>query len=335
MLILPWCGGSGVVGGARSRVDEQTSTMNPREPAGQLPKGPDLLRHLRERLDRAELGLTPSRFAWPSQKDMAELLTRRLPGDQSVSVRWFRYLEQLDEDHPWKQHIADAYVGLLRLSGPERLAFYATVGCMPDFAGRDDVTAADRLYLNWTCRDPSYLCNGRWDMCCRNLPFRRLVPDLGPGVNIQEYVLTHPRGRKIFQGLHDWAVPMLDQLRAAIVAARDDPALLRDLEQLVDDLTRGHPEVAEIWNDQPSISLMPNGDVRYLRPPDPHAPDGLGSPVPVQLYVTNPLGKPLGWRYMHVSLLDEIGPDLDPAALDEEIEAYRFWVRSLPPANAS
>jgi hypothetical protein len=318
-------------------VDEQIS-MKPRDSTGKPPRGPDLLRQLREGLDPAALGLKAAdrRLPWPTQKELVAALADLLPDDQHISVRWFRDLERLN-DFPWPQHLADAYARLLCLSGRDRLTFYAVVGCLPDSTGRGEVTAADRHYLNWSVRDPSYMSNGAWDMCYRNARFRRIVPGLRPGVNVMEYVLINPRGRQVFPGFLEWAKPMLDQLRAALVAAQDDPVLLREVEQLVDHLTRGHPEVAEVWDHQPSIALTPNGEVRYMRLPDPHGQDGLGSPVPVQLYVTNPLGKPLGWRYMHVSLLDEVQDDTywDSTQPDEELAAYQFWFRGRAPASTA
>jgi hypothetical protein len=220
-----------------------------------------------------------------------------------ISERWFRALECLQRS--WPQPIADAYAELIGLRGPMLARFYATVGRSPGAgAGVGGITEADRHHLHHTLRDtPSYLSDEFWGVRLMNAALRRMVPELSPGMNIMHFVLASEPGRRIFTDYEGWAVPMLHQLRTAFLAAQE-PDYRAGLERLIEDVLQD-PDVARLWESEQSIDISPNGEVRWIRPADPAAPDGLGEPVPLRLYVTAPIGHPFGWRFMSVTLLDE------------------------------
>lgn len=291
------------------------------EPTGPLvlPPGPAYLRALRERVDRGSLGLDRPDEKGLTQPEVAELLTRRLAPRYTISDRRFRAFEKLQAR--WPQHIAEAYAALLQLCERDQQVFYAVIGRLPRRMNRSDVDDSDLHHLTHTLgHTPSYLSDRFWDMRYRNEAFAKLIPELVPGMNIMQFVLTSARGREIFPDFRSWAVPMLDQLRTALLAA-EEPTHREGLEKVVEDLLR-HREVAEVWHSEQAIDLGPNGDVRLMRPASPASPDGLGELVPVQLYVTVPIGKPT-WRFMSVTRLDCCA---DPAGAQAD-EDPEFWFR--------
>ena len=275
------------------------------------------LRSLREKASRTALGLPPnSRQPFPTQTEIAALL--------GISPRWFRDLERLNSD-PWPTHLADAYAQLLGISGRDRLAFYSDTGCLPGPHGRGRVSAADRLHLDWTVRDPAYISDSGWDVRYRNHALARIVPKLVPGRNMMLFCLKDPDGRQVCPDFDEWAYPMLNQLRRAQIDAHER-TVRAQLDRVVEDLLEV-PEVREIWENQPSIARSPNGDVRTIRPADPGDPEVLGPPTPVRLYVSGLLGRPedeydyTNWRIMHITVLDEV----DQASVRTAGDDYEFW----------
>jgi hypothetical protein len=67
-----------------------------------------------------------------------------------------------------------------------------------------------------------------------------------------------------------------------------------------------------------------------MRPADPNAPDGLGPLTRVQLYVTEPVGRPDGWRFMSVTLLDEVEKAGHEAVDDTD---YEYWFGAHTPSD--
>ena len=225
------------------------------------------------------------------------------PSGRHISERWFRALESLHRS--WPQPVAAAYAELIGLRGPLLAKFYATVGCSPGAGlGAGGITEADRHHLHHTLREtPSYLSDEFWDVQLMNAALRAMVPSLSPGMNIMHFVLASRTGRRIFTDYEGWAVPMLHQLRTAFLAAQE-PGYRAGLEKLIENVLQD-PDVARLWESEQSIDVSPNGEVRWIRPADPAAPDGLGEPIPLRLYVTAPIGHPFGWRFMSVTPLDE------------------------------
>lgn len=224
-------------------------------------------------------------------------------GGHHISERWFRALECLQRS--WPQPVADAYAELIGLRGPLRTRFYLAVGCCPGAGpGADGISEADRHHLHHTLREtPSYLSDEFWEVRLINAALRTMVPDLLPGMNIMHFVLASEPGRRIFPDYEALAVPMLHQLRTAFLAARE-PGQRAGLEELIESVLQD-PDVARLWEGERSIDIFPNGEVRWIRPADPDAPDGLGGPIPFRLYATAPIGHPLGWRFISVTPLDE------------------------------
>ena len=294
----------------------------------------EFLRSLRTKADRAAIGLpTHRRARGLTQAEAAEGINSLTPTGHHIGERRLRSLESLDD--PWPQHVADAYATYLRLAEPALSKFYVAIGRVPapsTITHTGEVTRADRLFLTRTLAGtPAYLSDPLWDMRFVNDGFRRLLPELRVGMNIMEFVLTNPRARQVFPRWESWAVPMLDQLSTALRGADGD--LAAGLARVVKSCLAA-PDVAELWECQ-RIDMDPNGDIRYMRPADPAAPDGLGPIIPVQLYVPQPIMRP-GWRFMTVT------PLLSPEALaeakgeNEEIDVENdpdFWFRHAPQAE--
>jgi hypothetical protein len=281
------------------------------------------VKRLRENVDRAALGL-PTRGGRVRGMTQLEVVTAL---GNPVGERQWRNLERCER--PWPRQIADGYARLLRLQGRDLRMFYSAVGHRRAAVGASrELTDFERIVLSRTFSrcTPWYICDELWDVRACNKAMTRIVPQLIPGVNLMEFVLTHPAARRLLMDWHDrWATPMVHQLRSTLSAAVG--ARREGLLALARDLCAASAEVAQIWGREFDTRLSPNGDRRALRPADPDSPDGLGPAVDIMLYGMAPLNRP-EWRAMWVMQLDHECELCRPVGYDDG----ERWFPPAPPS---
>jgi hypothetical protein len=256
------------------------------------------LRDLRAGLDRETLGLsTRIRAQGLTQQELVDAL------GSPVGERQWRNLERCEK--PWPRHIADAYARLAGLEGRDLRTFYGVVGHRRlAQSPSPELSEAERFMLGraFARCTPWYVVDELWDVRALNRAMARMVPHLIPGMNVMEYVLTHPVAQlALVDWYEQWATPMVHQLRSTLAVSTGERR--EGLLAVARACTLANPRIAELWNQGFDTRLSPNGDRRGMRPADPTSPDGLGEPVEILLYGMSPLNRPL-WRAMWIFAAD-------------------------------
>lgn len=223
-----------------------------------------LLRSWRERLDPKSVPGLFDRYprrrkSHVSQEDIARLI--------GVSSVWYGKLER-GERAQYSDDFLDRTAIALRLSSNERMLLYLYS------VGREPVTrerhAADVVTggLERVVRQqpwPAYISDGSWEIITYNDKVRSWFPWVDYEHNLMRWVFTYPEARhQLYKWETDWAPAMLAQMR---VASARQPENKR-LAELVQEILSVNDEARQLWENQPTVYVHPDGDRRGLRLPD-------------------------------------------------------------------
>lgn len=265
------------------------------------------LQELRAGIDRAALGLSTR----PKSRGLTQREVVTALGDP-VGERQWRNLERCEQ--PWPRPIADAYARLLSLEGQELRVFYTIVGQRrAGMSPGGELTEAEKFMLSrvFARCAPWYIVDELWDIRACNTAMTVMVPQLIPGMNVLEFVLTHPNAKRQCLDWYDkWATPMVHQLRSTLSSSTG--ARRTGLMAVAREVCSADQRIADAWTQKLDARLSPNGDRRMLRPADPEAPDGLGPAMEIVLYGMAPLNRP-DWRAMWVFPVDHTCEQCRPA----------------------
>ncbi|HEV2639911.1 MAG TPA: helix-turn-helix domain-containing protein [Actinocrinis sp.] len=119
---------------------------------------------------------------------------------------------------------------------------------------------------------PAYVSDPAWDCVIHNDAAVAWFPELGAdnvahgSANVMVQALTSPSMRsRLVDWEHQWAIPMLANLRATLTWLPIHPTYRQRLEAVLKVVTC-HPDVARIWDEhQATFHLDPNGAIRSVQ----------------------------------------------------------------------
>ncbi len=167
----------------------------------------------------------------------------------NVSVSWYTWLEQGRPVNA-SVDVLDALARALRLDPVERDHLLLLAGHPMRRATELDVNEVPQslhVLLDALEPSPAYVLGPRWDVLALNHAQQRLYPPMatltGDRCNLVWIVFAEPDARELIGDWENEARRILSQFRAETTSFRDDPAVRR----LVDSLIDASPEFAAWW----------------------------------------------------------------------------------------
>jgi transcriptional regulator with XRE-family HTH domain len=222
----------------------------------------DCLRHWRDRLDPAELGLPAGRRRAPGlrREEVA-----RLAG---VSVDYLARLEQGRAANPSPSVLA-ALARTLRLTHEERAHLFRVAGHVEPEAGRIDrhITPGVQRILDRLADVPVMVVDAAWDIVALNPLATALLGDPGAGNARERNILwrhfTGARSRLV-RSSEDEAASEVDSVADLRAAAGRYPEDER-LQRLIADLREASPRFAELW-EHPAVARRASSRKTFAHP---------------------------------------------------------------------
>lgn len=183
------------------------------------------------------------------------------------SARWYGILERNGHDMALDTEVLERLARVLRMSAHDRYTlFLLNTGKEPPSGSLDFPSAAIVQAVLNTSPYPAYVSNKRWDVEQYNEAWMRVWGDGPVPSNVVLYVLTEPRVRDtvLLNWASGWALPVLRQVRAALLTWPADDGLKR-LQQEVETAAAQDPVLADLcreaWNEE---YIHGSGDTRLL-----------------------------------------------------------------------
>ncbi|MER7673130.1 hypothetical protein ABTY61_32375 [Kitasatospora sp. NPDC096128] len=183
------------------------------------------------------------------------------------SARWYGILERNGHDMALDTEVLERLAGVLRMNAHDRhTLFLLNTGKEPPSGSLDFPSAAIVQAVLNTSPYPAYVSNKRWDIEQYNEAWMRVWGDGPVPSNVVLYVLTEHRVRDtvLRNWASGWALPILRQVRAALLTWPADDGLKR-LQQEVETAAAQDPVLADLcreaWNEE---YIHGSGDTRLL-----------------------------------------------------------------------
>ncbi len=202
------------------------------------------LRDRRGKLDPAALGFSSQRRRTPGLR--REEVAQRA----NVSATWYTWLEQGRGGAPSADVLERLARALLMTAAEREHLFLLAQGRPPEIRYEEHERISPRLQriLDTLSNSPAYIKTSTWDVVAWNRAATAIFGDYGklpPGERNILRIMFGPR----HQAMPNWE----SVARFMVATLRADSARAgasRRAEELVEELSRAHPQIAVMWNDK-------------------------------------------------------------------------------------